>query len=77
MGNRLAAVADGLALCGVAHEIEGDDLIVHGGPVPGGGPVETHLDHRIAMSFLVMGSSKRRPIRRLMANSVFSGLVTA
>ncbi len=29
------------------------------------------------MSFLVVGSSKRRPIRRLMAKSVFSGLVTA
>src|SRR3990167_1437118 len=29
------------------------------------------------MSFLVMGSSKRRPIRRLIANRVLSGLVTA
>src|SRR5690242_1082321 len=29
------------------------------------------------MSFLVMGSSKRRPIRRLMAKKVYSGLVTA
>src|SRR3546814_9933476 len=29
------------------------------------------------MSFLVMGSSKRRPIRRLTANTVLSGLVTA
>jgi 3-phosphoshikimate 1-carboxyvinyltransferase len=55
--DRLAAVAAGLAQAGVRHEIEGDDLIVHGqnGVVRGGGTVATHLDHRIAMSFLVMG----------------------
>ena len=55
--DRLAAVAAGLAAAGVPHAIEGDDLLVHGlaGKVPGGGAVATHLDHRIAMSFLVMG----------------------
>ena len=45
------------------HEIEGDDLIVHGldGKVRGGGgPVATHLDHRIAMAFLVMGLATAR-----------------
>ncbi len=51
--DRLAAVAAGLAANGVIHRIEGDDLIVTGGVVPGGGMVETHLDHRIAMSFLI------------------------
>lgn len=53
--DRLQAVADGLAVNGVKHRIEGDDLIVTGGAVNGGGTVKTHLDHRIAMSFLVMG----------------------
>jgi 3-phosphoshikimate 1-carboxyvinyltransferase len=55
--DRLAAVAAGLAAAGVDHAIEGDDLIVRGGDgfVRGGGLVETHLDHRIAMSFLTMG----------------------
>jgi 3-phosphoshikimate 1-carboxyvinyltransferase len=63
--DRLAAVAAGLAEAGVAYEIEGDDLIVHGsdGTVRGGGrPVATHLDHRIAMSFLVMGLATREPV---------------
>ncbi|MGQ4273957.1 3-phosphoshikimate 1-carboxyvinyltransferase [Terrihabitans sp. B22-R8] len=60
--DRLAAVADGLALCGVTARIEGDDLIVEGGTVPGGGPVATHLDHRIAMSFLVMGLAADGPV---------------
>jgi 3-phosphoshikimate 1-carboxyvinyltransferase len=59
--DRLAAVAAGLAAGGVTHAIEGDDLIVHGRgePAAGGGVVATHLDHRIAMSFLVMGLATR------------------
>ncbi len=62
--DRLAAVAAGLARAGVPHEIEGDDLVVHGldGAVPGGGTVATHLDHRIAMAFLVMGLATRDPM---------------
>ena len=44
------------------HAIEGDDLIVHGTRRPGAraaAPSPTHLDHRIAMSFLVMGLASR------------------
>ncbi|MBV9078284.1 MAG: 3-phosphoshikimate 1-carboxyvinyltransferase [Methylobacteriaceae bacterium] len=59
--DRLAAVAAGLAANGVRVEIEGDDLVVHGegAAVAGGGTVPTHLDHRIAMAFLVMGLASR------------------
>jgi 3-phosphoshikimate 1-carboxyvinyltransferase len=62
--DRLAAVAAGLAACGVAHAVEGDDLLVEGGAgaARGGGTVATHLDHRIAMSFLVMGLASRQPV---------------
>ncbi|GJE60814.1 3-phosphoshikimate 1-carboxyvinyltransferase [Methylobacterium trifolii] len=62
--DRLAAVAAGLKANGVAHLVEGDDLIVHGdGTAPaGGGTVATHLDHRIAMAFLVMGLAARAPV---------------
>lgn len=61
--DRLAAVAAGLAAAGVTHAIEGDDLIVAGdGRVPGGGTVATHMDHRIAMSFLVMGLGTTQPM---------------
>ena len=73
--DRLAAVADGLAANGVAHSIDGDDLVVCGGTgfVPGGGMVKTHLDHRIAMSFLVMGMASEKPVgvddERMIATS--------
>ena len=60
--DRLAAVAAGLVAAGVAHEISGDDLSVEGGAPEGGGLVATHLDHRIAMSFLVMGMASRKPM---------------
>ena len=61
--DRLAAVAAGLAAAGVKHGIVGDDLLVEGGAVRGGGLVETKLDHRIAMSFLVMGLASESPMR--------------
>ncbi len=61
--DRLAAVAAGLKANGVAVEIDGDDLIVHGtGRPAGGGTVATHMDHRIAMAFLVMGLASGQPV---------------
>ena len=62
--DRLEATADMLRVNGVNVEIEGDDLIVHGnGSVAGGGEVKTHMDHRIAMSALVMGLASNEPVR--------------
>jgi len=60
--DRLEAVARGLKANGVRYEIEGDDLIVEGGAVLGGGMVTTHMDHRIAMSFLTMGLASEKPV---------------
>ena len=53
--DRLAATAAMLRAAGVRVEVEGDDLLVHGGAIAGGGTVATHMDHRIAMSGLVLG----------------------
>jgi 3-phosphoshikimate 1-carboxyvinyltransferase len=62
--DRLAATADMLRANGVTVEIEGDDLIVHGkANVAGGGEVATHMDHRIAMSALMMGLASDNPVR--------------
>jgi 3-phosphoshikimate 1-carboxyvinyltransferase len=57
--DRLVATAALLAANGVRVEVEGDDLLVHGTgrPPRGGGRVETHMDHRLAMSALVLGQA--------------------
>ena len=63
--DRLAAVAAGLAANGIAFDETPDSLTVQGaGPdgVAGGGTVATHMDHRIAMSFLVMGLAAQAPV---------------
>ncbi len=61
--DRLAATAAGLAANGVAARIDGDMLTVQGaGEMPGGGIVETHLDHRIAMAFLTAGLASVAPV---------------
>jgi 3-phosphoshikimate 1-carboxyvinyltransferase len=60
--DRLAAVAAGLKAAQIDCAIEGDDLIVEGGRPRGGGLVATQMDHRIAMSFLVMGLASREPM---------------
>ena len=60
--DRLAATAALLLGNGVRCETGADTLQVTGGPVPGGGTVETHMDHRIAMAALVLGLGAERPV---------------
>ena len=62
--DRLVAIAAGLDANGVEAKIDGDSLTVTGGKgkVKGGGTVTTHFDHRIAMSFLVMGMQSEQPV---------------
>jgi 3-phosphoshikimate 1-carboxyvinyltransferase len=62
--DRLAVMARGLSDCGVEVEEGPDSLVVHGcgGAAPGGGKVATELDHRIAMSFMVLGMAADMPV---------------
>ncbi len=53
--DRLSATAAMLGANGVRVAVEGDELVVDGGVVPGGAVVATHMDHRLAMSALVLG----------------------
>jgi 3-phosphoshikimate 1-carboxyvinyltransferase len=63
--DRLTGIAAGLASCGVRVAVEQDDLIVEGaGNFPAGGAtIETRLDHRIAMAFLVLGLAADEAVR--------------
>ncbi|MDX5360390.1 MAG: 3-phosphoshikimate 1-carboxyvinyltransferase [Alphaproteobacteria bacterium] len=82
--DRIAAMARGLEACGVKVAESPDGMTVTGAPgaVPGGPTVATHLDHRIAMSFLVLGLSARAPVgvddARMIATSFpeFEALMT-
>jgi 3-phosphoshikimate 1-carboxyvinyltransferase len=70
--DRLAAVAAGLAACGVSVEETADSLTIHGtaGSVPGGATIDAALDHRIAMSFLVLGLASEKPVSISDASSI-------
>ena len=63
--DRLAAIIDGLALLGVDAWEEGDDLFVEGNPqlqVPEGLVFESHGDHRLAMTWALVGACGRIPV---------------
>jgi 3-phosphoshikimate 1-carboxyvinyltransferase len=62
--DRFAATMNGLVACGAKVEADGDTLIVHGtgAPPPGGATIAVNLDHRIAMSFLVLGMASAQPV---------------
>lgn len=56
-------------------------MIVHGtgGAIPGGGLVRTHMDHRLAMSAIVMGLAAARPVSvddTAFIDTSFPGFVT-
>lgn len=62
--DRLLMMYEGLKACGVKLEMGEDSLTIHGTgqPPKGGAEVKTALDHRIAMSFLILGSVSLDPI---------------
>jgi len=74
--DRLAAIARGLAATGVPVTERADSLHIAGqgraADIPGGSTVAAEDDHRIAMSFLVLGTAVARPIRVTGAETVSS-----
>ncbi|MBT9446629.1 MAG: 3-phosphoshikimate 1-carboxyvinyltransferase [Hyphomonadaceae bacterium] len=63
--DRIALMVEGLHACGVDADERPDGLVIHGrgpGGVPGGATVRTHGDHRIAMSFLILGLGAQAPV---------------
>ena len=63
--DRFAAIVKGLRACGVLVSVEGEDIIVHGrGPeeVSGMAMIDSQSDHRIAMSFIILGLASHHPV---------------
>lgn len=62
--DRIHVMADGLAACGVdLRELDdGIEIVGTGTPPSGGATVATHLDHRIAMAFLMLGLVTENPV---------------
>jgi 3-phosphoshikimate 1-carboxyvinyltransferase len=62
--DRVEATAALLVAAGARVEVDGDDLIVHGGgrALRGGGLVQTQMDHRIAMAALVLAAATQEPM---------------
>ena len=80
--DRLSAISKGLVSVGVkVFETENSLTIEGTGSVRGGARIETALDHRIAMAFLVMGMASKKPIIIDDSNTIdtsfpdFSGLM--
>jgi 3-phosphoshikimate 1-carboxyvinyltransferase len=60
--DRIAAMANGLRACGVVVDELPDGAMIRGGQAIGGGTIDSHGDHRIAMSFAIAGLVASGPI---------------
>jgi 3-phosphoshikimate 1-carboxyvinyltransferase len=60
--DRIQVMADGLKILGVNAEPTPDGMVIQGGNPIGGGTVESHGDHRIAMAFSIAGLRANAPI---------------
>lgn len=75
--DRIQVMADGLKICGVDATPTPDGMIIRGGAI-GGGTIESHGDHRIAMSFAVAALRASAPVTILDCANVatsFPGFV--
>lgn len=79
--DRIQTMADGLAVLGVDHSVKPDGIVINGkgaGGTYGGGTIDAHGDHRIAMSFTVAALRATEPLEILDCNNVatsFPGFV--
>jgi len=76
--DRIQVMAEGLTALGVAAHPTADGIVIHGGTLAGGA-VESHGDHRIAMSFAMAALRAAGPITIrdcANVNTSFPGFVT-
>jgi 3-phosphoshikimate 1-carboxyvinyltransferase len=68
--DRIQTMADGLAILGVKHHVKPDGIVIQGQATLGGGTINSHGDHRIAMSFTMAALRANAPITILDCNNV-------
>ncbi len=67
--DRIQAMADGLAILGVKHEVKPDGIIITGSTI-GGGEIDSKGDHRIAMAFTIAALAAEKEITILDCDNV-------
>jgi len=67
--DRIQVMADGLKVLGIKHKVNPDGIEIQGGQM-NGGQIDSHGDHRIAMSFSVAGIRAKKPIEILDCKNV-------
>mgnify|MGYP003673623520 CR=1 FL=1 len=67
--DRIQVMADGLKVFGIKHKVNPDGIEIQGGQIKGG-QVDSHGDHRIAMSFSVAGIRAKKPVEILDCKNV-------
>ena len=70
--DRFNGIIDGLKASGIKVEAKNDDIIIYGNlsRIKGGITINCQYDHRIAMSFLVLGAVAEKPIKVIGCNSI-------
>ena len=70
--DRFNGIIDGLKASGIKVEAKNDDIIIYGNlsRIKGGITINCQYDHRIAMSFLVLGAVAENPIKVIGCNSI-------
>ena len=70
--DRIKIVSNGLNKVGIETIEKTDSLEICGGPIRGGCTIDSELDHRIAMSFLILGLVSNKPIKVLRSSTIMT-----
>jgi len=75
--DRFMAIINGLENCGVKVESKKDDIIIYGNSeIAGGATIDCNFDHRVAMSFIVLGALSLKPIKVIGCESISTSYPT-
>ena len=68
--DRIKIISNGLIKAGVKTIEKAESLTIFGSKVVGGCSIDSELDHRIAMSFLILGLISKEPIKVLRPSTI-------